>query len=103
MYVARNLGGVRAEAGWESAIGDRKPEMRKKLGFRELLGVPSWGVRRRKEVLLERISSVGAYDEPLMNGVPRMLNLGVPILYDGIATSSNGGRSKSISSTVLGL
>lgn len=38
-----------------------------------------------------------------MNGVPLVLNLGEPILHDGMATSSNGGRLGSIASTVLGL
>lgn len=32
-----------------------------------------------------------------------MLNLGVPIFHEGIATSNNGGRPVSIVSTVLGL
>src|SRR5258706_15621055 len=43
-----------------------------------------------RETGLERISSVGAYDEPRRKGVPRILNLGVPNLYDGIGISRNG-------------
>lgn len=61
------------------------------------------GVRPRNETVLERTSSVGAYDEPLINGVPRILNLGVPILHEGMATSSNGALFMSRSSVVLGL
>ena len=106
MYVARRRGGRRDEAELrgldERAEGANKPEMRKKLGPLELVESASRGVKRRNEAPLERMSSVGAYDEPRMKGVPRMLNLGVPILHEGIATSNNGGCCRSISSTVLG-
>src|SRR6187551_1262917 len=54
------------------------------------------------ETLLER-SSVGAYDDPRIKGVPSVLNLGVPILQDGIAISSSGGFFKPPFSVVRGL
>jgi hypothetical protein len=42
------------------------------------------------EKTLDRMSSVFVYEEPRKNAVPRMLNLGVPSLYEGIGTSKVG-------------
>ena len=36
------------------------------------------------------MSSVVVYDEPRRKAVPRVLNLGVPSLYEGMGTSSVG-------------
>lgn len=73
------------------------PEVRKKLGRFEAREAPSSGDWRKKDAVLERTSSVGAYEEPRIKGVPRTLNRGVPILQDGMVTSRTGGRSLSIS------
>jgi hypothetical protein len=83
--------------------GERILNPGKGLGFLEPWGVVPWGVQYRSEALLERGSSVGAYEEPRMNGVPRTLNRGVPIFHEGIAISNNGDLPMSPSSTVLGL
>jgi hypothetical protein len=74
------------------------------LGCREIaepiLGVKFPAERFRKETL-ERNSSVGAYEEPRINGVPRTLKRGVPNFHDGIEMSNSGDRAGSRSSKVF--
>jgi len=72
----------------------------KRLGIVKV-GSPSRALR--KEGWLDETSSVGAYEDPRITGVPFRENRGEPILQEGIATSRIGGPAVSISSIVLGL
>lgn len=40
----------------------------------------------KTDALLDRNSSVGAYDEPRIKAVPRIVNCGVPSFQEGIVT-----------------
>lgn len=54
------------------------------------------------EAPLDLKSSVGAYEEPRIRGVPCMVNLGVPMRHDGILMFKTGVVKASKSSIVLG-
>lgn len=54
------------------------------------LFIMSLGDGLRNEAWLDVMSSVGAYEEPRMSGVPLSVNLGVPSFHDGMETWRKG-------------
>lgn len=50
----------------------------------------SFGDGLRNEAWLDAMSSVGAYEEPRISGVPLRVNLGVPSFHEGMETWRKG-------------